>query len=102
MTAVGARPDETPGAEPSASPPAPKPRRWYGSVELANAMRRGSDAGKIAEEVLSHLAGLPGAKVKVTLDIEATLPEGVPDHVVRIVTENCRTLKFREQGFEME
>ena len=87
---------------PTPPPPAPKPRRWYGNVELTNPMRLGSDAGKIAEEVISHLAALPGAKVKVTLDIEASLPEGVPDHVVRIVTENGRTLKFGEMGFEVE
>jgi hypothetical protein len=92
-----------PGGAPSGPlPPAPQPKRWYGTVELSNPMRLGSDAGKIAEEVISHLAGLPGAKVKVTLEIEAALPEGVPDHVVRIVTENGRTLKFREQGFETE
>ncbi len=42
-----------------------------------------STAGKIAEEILTHLAGLPGAKVRVTLAIEAELPEGAPDHVVR-------------------
>jgi hypothetical protein len=40
------------------------------------------------------MVGLPGARVKVTLDIEATMPEGAPDHVVRIVTENGRTLRF--------
>jgi hypothetical protein len=45
---------------------------------------------------------LAGAKVKVTLDIEAAMPEGAPDHVVRIVTENSRTLKFGSQEFEVE
>lgn len=29
-------------------------------------------------------------------------PAGVPDNVVRIVTENGRTLKFTSQGFERE
>ena len=65
-------------------------------------MRLGGDAGKIAEEVIAHMVGLPGARVKVTLDIEATMPEGAPDHVVRTVTENSRTLKFGSQGFEEE
>ena len=27
---------------------------------------------------------------------------GAPDHVVRTVTENSRTLKFTNQGFEKE
>ncbi len=101
----GPGPGPTPGPGPGPAPvppPAPKPRRFYGTVELTNPMRLGSDAGKIAEEVIAHLAALPGAKVRVTLEIEATLPEGVPDHVVRVVTENGRTLKFSSQGFEVE
>ena len=80
----------------------PKPRRFHGSVELQDALRVGRDAGRIAEEVLTHLAALPNAKVRVTLEIQAELPEGAPDHVVRTVTENCRTLKFSSQGFETD
>jgi len=38
----------------------------------------------------------------VTLEIQAEMPEGAPDNVVRIVTENARTLKFNAQGFEKE
>ncbi|MEO8497472.1 MAG: AAA+ family ATPase, partial [Planctomycetota bacterium] len=88
----------TGGTEPVEPPPA-KPTRFYGQVTL-DATRLGRDAGRIAEEVLSHLASLQGAKAEVTLDIEVKIPEGVPDNVVRTVTENCRTLKFDNQGFE--
>lgn len=59
-------------------------------------------AAKISEEVISHLAGLMRADVKVTLEIEANLPDGATEQVVRTVTENCRTLKFESQGFEKE
>jgi hypothetical protein len=38
----------------------------------------------------------------VTLEVEAKVPSGVPDTVVRTVTENSRTLKFLSQGFETE
>lgn len=38
--------------------------------------------------------------MRVTLEIEAEIPRGAPDNVVRIVTENARTLKFTSQGFE--
>ena len=34
------------------------------------------------------------ADVKVTLEIEANLPDGATEQVVRTVTENCKTLKF--------
>ena len=76
-----------------------KARRFYGSVEL-DATRLGRDAGKIADEVLSHLTGLVGAKAEITLEIQVDVPDGVADRVVRTVTENCRTLRFRTQGFE--
>lgn len=36
------------------------------------------------------------------LEIETDIPAGAPDHVVRTVTENSRTLKFDSHGFERE
>jgi hypothetical protein len=62
----------------------------------------GRDAGRIAEEVIAHIAGLTGSQVTVTLEIEATVPDGAPEQVVRIVTENSRTLRFTSHGFETE
>ncbi|KXS42417.1 MAG: ATPase (AAA+ superfamily)-like protein [Methanolobus sp. T82-4] len=84
-----------------AEPPKKKPKRYHGSVELDPA-RMGRDAGQIAEEVISHLSGLVGATVKVTLEIEADVQSGFSDRVVRIVTENGKALKFNIQGFEEE
>ncbi len=79
----------------------PKPRRYHGTVTL-DPGRTGRDASRIADEVIAHLVGLVGADVIVTLEIEAEIPAGVPDHVVRTVTENSRTLKFTSHGFETE
>lgn len=81
--------------------PRPKPRRFHGSITLDPA-RAGRDASKIADEVITHLVGLVGASVKVTLEIAAHVPDGTPDNVVRTVTENSRTLKFDSAGFEEE
>jgi hypothetical protein len=64
--------------------------------------RAGRDASVIADEVIAHLAGLMGTNIKVTLEIEAAIPNGAPEHVVRTVTENSRTLKFEDSGFERE
>jgi hypothetical protein len=36
----------------------------------------------------------------LALEIEAHVPEGIPDNVVRTVTENSRTLKLSAQEFE--
>lgn len=86
-----------PGSQPPVTPTLP--RRFYGSVSL-DPNRAGRDAGRIAEEVLQHLTTLPRANVRLTLEIEADAPEGVPDNVQRVVTENCQTLKFTSHGFE--
>jgi hypothetical protein len=86
---------------PAEGVPAQPPKRFHGSVPL-DPLRIGRDAGRIGEEVVQHLAGLVGAEVEVTLDISARIPGGVPDQIVRTVTENGRTLKFDELGFESE
>ena len=89
------------GGKPEPAPTVPRQRRFHGSVTL-DPTRVARDAGNIAEEVIAHLAGLTGSRVQVTLEISADIPAGVPDHVVRIVTENSRTLRFDSQGFEEE
>jgi nucleotide-binding universal stress UspA family protein len=75
-----------------------RPKRFYASAIL-NPTRVGRDAGQIAEEVIAHLSS---ARVTVTLEIEAEAPDGVPDEVVRIVSENSCALKFKSYGFEAE
>jgi len=32
--------------------------------------------------MIAHRAGLMGTNIKVTLEIEAEIPDGAPDHVV--------------------
>jgi predicted AAA+ superfamily ATPase len=78
-----------------------KPKRFYGSVAI-DPLRVGRDAAEIGEHVVQHLSGLVDANVEVRLEIEAQIPDGAPDEVVRTVTENARTLKFSTQGFEPE
>lgn len=85
-------------ASPAASMTA---KRFHGSVPL-DPSRLGRDAGRIGDEVVAHLAGLVGAKVRVTIEIEAEFPEGVSEQVVRTVTENSRTLKLTSHGFETD
>lgn len=78
-----------------------QPKRYHGVVEL-DPDRVGRDASRIADEVISHLSTLPNARVTVTLEIQAEIPDGAADGTVRTVTENARTLKFSSQGFEEE
>ena len=78
-----------------------KIRRFHASFE-AEALRLSRDGDLIAREVLQHLNSLVGANVKVTLEISAEFTGDVPDGTVRTVTENCRTLRFTDHGFEEE
>ena len=91
---------ESTGTE-AVSPQAAAPKRFYGTVNL-DPIRPGRDAQRVIEEVLQHLTSLPGTDVKITMDIEAKVSDGVPEDVVRTVTENCRTLQFTTQEFEEE
>ena len=87
------------GTAGSTPPTAAKPKRFHGT-ELLDTARVGRDASRIAEEVISHLSGLVGASVRVTIEVEADNPDGASDQIVRIVTENSRTLKFLDHEFE--
>ena len=92
-------------AEPGAGTPPPtvstKPTAFVGSVKLSGA-RVGRDAGRIADEVIAHLAALPGAKVDVTLEVQVKVGEGVEEDVVRTVSENATALKFDHASFEKD
>jgi predicted AAA+ superfamily ATPase len=68
--------------------------------EIIARLRR--DVGQIADEVLQHFSSLVGAQVEITLELHINVPDGIPENVIRIVTENCRVLKFANQEFEPE
>ena len=86
----------------TAAPPlavSTRPTAFVGSVKL-NGARVGRDAGRIADEVIAHLAALPGAAVEVTLEVHVRVGEGVEEDVVRTVSENASALKFDHASFE--
>jgi hypothetical protein len=64
--------------------------------------RLNRDAAQVSAEVLQHLTSLLNADVEVTLEIQARVEGGIPDNIARTVSENCKTLKFENQGFEQE
>lgn len=90
--------EETPPPRPAVDD---RPKRFYGSVEL-DPLRVGRDASQIGEEIVQHLSGLVDANVEVRLEIQANIPSGAPEDVVRTVTENAGALKFDQHGFERE
>ena len=77
------------------------PRRFFGTIRI-DPIRAGRDMSVVTEEVVKHLTSLPGAEVEVSVEISATVKDGVGESVQRIVSENCRALKFRSHDFEEE
>jgi hypothetical protein len=70
------------------------------SSPAVDPLRVSRQVGQVADEVLQHLLVELGADVRVTLEIEATVPGGADERVQRTITENCRSLKFGDFGFE--
>ena len=77
------------------------PQRFHGTVQV-DPTRTARDIGQIAQRVIQHLTSLVGTQVQVTLEINATMQDGAPGHVVHTITENCQTLCFTSHGFEVE
>jgi hypothetical protein len=93
--------DDSPGESPAAipTPQSPKNRRFFMSADL-DTTRINRDVQKYVEEVISHLTSVSGAKVKISLEVEVEAEDGFTQQTVRTVSENCRTLKVRDSGFE--
>lgn len=80
---------------------AARPIRFFGTASL-DPTRFGRDMERLSQEVIQHLSSLVGARIELTLDIHAEIVDGFPDGTVRIVSENCRTLRLAQFGFEKE
>ncbi|MEJ6913942.1 ATP-binding protein [Bradyrhizobium diazoefficiens] len=96
-----------PGASPSPTDDKPAPaqprkaRRFYGSVDL-DMVRPVKAFDAILNAVVMELQRTQGAKVRLTLEIEAVADEGFADNDVSVVRDNARQLKFKPEstGFE--
>jgi len=55
---------------------------------------------QVAEEIIAVLAADPNAEVKVAVEIQANFPSGASDQTKRAVTENAKTLSFKNADWE--
>ena len=78
--------------------PPPSKTRFYG-VKTLSADKIALDFKNIADEVLTHFRE-PSTDLVVKIEIEATDPSGFDESQVRTVSENAKTLKFDQSGFE--
>ncbi len=101
----GEKPRDPPGgsAEPPPNEPAAprKLRRFYGSVEI-DMVRPVKSFDGILNAVVMELQRTPGAKIKLTLEIEAEAEDGFADGEVGVIRDNAKQLKFNtgSTGFE--
>jgi hypothetical protein len=73
--------------------------RFVGSKAL-KAERYGHDFKKIADEVIAHLAAIPGVELEIRVEIDAHAPDGLDESRVRTIRENAASLKFQTAEFE--
>ncbi|MBR0060910.1 MAG: DUF499 domain-containing protein [Selenomonadaceae bacterium] len=52
------------------------------------------------DEVASYLMHLPNVSVSIRLDIDISAPEGIPEDLKEVISENCHTLKIKNFYFE--
>ncbi len=77
----------------------PKSRSFHGNVSV-NAATAKLRLVAIADEIISALAADPNAEVKVSVEISANFPNGVQDQTKRAVSENAKTLGFKNADWE--
>ena len=80
-------------------PAAASNKHFYMSAKLDN-MRVNRDVQNYLQEIIQHLTAVDGSHVELTLEVEVTAPDGIPSTTVRTVSENCRTLKVTDFGFD--
>jgi hypothetical protein len=69
------------------------------SAKLDNT-RVNRDVNNYVQEIIQHLTAVEGSEVELTLEVNVTVPDGIPPTTVRTVSENCRTLKVTDFGFD--
>jgi len=79
--------------------PAASNKHFYMSAKLDNT-RVNRDVQNYLQEIIQHLTAVDGSHVELTLEVEVTAPDGIPSTTVRTVSENCRTLKVTDFGFD--
>lgn len=98
--AVGTPSSTGGGPTPPPAPPAsPNPRAFHGHVGI-NAATAKMRLVQIADEIIALLAEDPNAEVTVSLEIQAAFPAGAKDQTKRAVSENAKTLGFKNAEWE--
>ena len=88
-----------PGPVPPVPTPTPRPHGFHGNVAI-NASTAKMRLVQVADEIVAVLAADPNAEVKISVEIQVNFPNGASDQTKRAVTENARTLGFKNADWE--
>ncbi|WP_449045924.1 DUF499 domain-containing protein [Paracoccus versutus] len=87
------------GGAPGTPAPEKKPTRFTGAVMISSE-RPARDIHQIVEAIVEQLTTLPNSQVKLRLEIDADVPDGLDRAKVRTLVENANTLGFIEKSVE--
>jgi uncharacterized protein len=84
-------------APPTTTPPVEtKPTRFIGSV-MISPDRPAHEMRQIVEAIIEQLTTIKGAEVRLRLEIDAEVPDGIDRSKVRTLLENANTLGFLDK-----
>ena len=98
----GTTPPTKTGAFTSSLLQTPDPNHYYGRVIIAESARWTRVAADIAEAIVQPLTRAKGARIEVTIEVDATASSGFDESVQADITENAVTLKFDESDFTVQ
>jgi len=85
--------------QPGIVTPVPKSKVFHGNVSVPPSAAK-MRLVQVAEEIIALMSSDPNAQVSVSLEIQATFPGGVSDQIKRGVSENAKTLGFKNVSWE--
>lgn len=74
-------------------------RHFFMSADI-DPVRVNKVVSTYVDEIVRYLMQVDGATVELKLEVDVTAPSGIPTSTVRTVSENCKTLKITDFGFD--
>lgn len=86
--------------EPAIEQSVKSPARIFSMDVKLDKTRLSKSFNNYIDEVASHLMNLPNVSGSIRLVVEISVPEGIPEDLKEIISENCHTLKVENFYFE--
>lgn len=87
------------GAGGSSTSPVHSNKHFFMSADV-DPVRVNKVVSTYVDEIIRHLMQVDGTTIELKLDVDVIAPGGIPASTVRTVSENCKTLKITDFGFD--